>query len=74
MPEVVTSGDTLEEALRQAPDAMEAAIAFRMAKGEALPNASAVLDDEHAVALPAPVAAKAAVYGAWREAGMSNRN
>lgn len=71
LPEVVTSGDDEAHALAQAADAIETSIAYRMDKGEALPMASPVQDGERPVGLSALSAAKASIYGAWREAGIS---
>lgn len=70
LPEVVTSGDTLEEALALAADAIEVAVAGRMDDDEPLPAPSPVEAGEHAVPLPAGLAAKAAVYAAWKESGL----
>lgn len=69
--EVVTSGDTLEQALEFASDAIEVSIAGRIEDGMDLPEPSPVREGEHAIALPALLAAKAAVYTAWKESGLS---
>ncbi len=71
VPEVVTSGDDLAEALGLALDAIEVSIGARIVKGEPLPATSPVLDGEHALALSARMAAKASVYEAWRSTGIS---
>lgn len=70
LPEVVTSGDSLEEALVLAADAIEVAVAGRIEDEIDLPVPSAVGPREHTVALSAPLAAKAAVYSAWKAAGI----
>lgn len=70
LPEVVTSGSTLEEALTLAADAIEVIVAGRMDDDEPLPAPSAPVAGEHGVALPAPLAAKASVYAAWKESGL----
>ena len=70
LPEVVTSGSTLEEALALAGDAIEVAVVGRMEDDDDLPAPSAVRDGEHAIALPAVLAAKAAVYRAWKASGL----
>lgn len=70
LPEVVTSGDTLEEALALAADAIEVAVAGRIEDGMELPDPSPIQESEHAVALPAPLAAKVAIYAAWKRSGL----
>ncbi|MEN5084278.1 type II toxin-antitoxin system HicB family antitoxin [Bosea sp. TWI1241] len=70
LPEVVTSGASLEEALALATDAIEVVVAGRMDDDEPLPDPTAVLPGEHAVPLPAGLAAKAAVYVAWKASGL----
>ncbi len=71
LPEVVTSGDSEAQALELAADAIEVSIGFRIEKGEALPAATPVQDGEYAVGLSALSSAKASIYEAWREAGIS---
>lgn len=71
LPEVVTSGSSLQEALDLATDAVEVIVEGRMDDGEDLPRPSPVETGEHAVALPAHLAAKASVYSAWKEAKLS---
>lgn len=70
LPEVVTSGDSLEHALDLASDAIEVAVAGRIEDGMDLPEPSPVQEGEHAIALPAPLAAKVAVYAAWKQSGL----
>jgi antitoxin HicB len=71
LPEVVTSGDSLEEALELAADAIEVVVSARMEQGRDLPLPSSVKRVERAIALPAPLAAKAAIYHAWKAAKLS---
>lgn len=71
LPEVVTSGDTLEEALALALDAIEVAVLGRIEEEAELPAPSAPAPGEHGVPLPAPLAAKASIYHLWRAAGIS---
>lgn len=71
LPEVVTSGSTLDEALRLAGDAVEVAVAGRMDDDMDLPPPSGVRNGEHAVSLPAQLSAKAAVYSAWKAAHLT---
>lgn len=70
LPEVVTSGDTLDEALGLAADAIEVAVAGRIDDGMDLPEPSPIRDGEHAIALAAPLAAKVAIYAAWKRSGL----
>ena len=71
LPEVVSSSDSLEEALDLAADAVEAIVASRMERDQPLAPPSSVGRDEHPVTLPAPLAAKASVYSAWKAANMT---
>ena len=71
LPEVVTSGDSLEEALLLAADAIEVAIAGRMEDDMVLPRPSELRKGEYSVALPAQLAAKASVYTAWKDARLT---
>ena len=71
LPEVVTSGDTLEEALELAADAVEAIVIWRMENDKDLPPPSRVRKGEHPVPVPARLAAKASVYSAWKSADLT---
>ena len=72
LPEAITSGKTRADALCQAADCLEEAIAGRIADGLDVPVPSAARRKQVQVALPAPMAAKAALYLAIREAGFTN--
>jgi antitoxin HicB len=71
LPEVTTSGDTFEQALDLAADAIDVIMQHRMEKGEDLPPPSPVREGEHAVSPPALTAAKASLNAAWREADIT---
>ncbi|HVV94678.1 MAG TPA: type II toxin-antitoxin system HicB family antitoxin [Hyphomicrobiales bacterium] len=71
LPAVVTAGDSFDEALELAADAIEVVIAAHMARDLDIVSPSAIRHGEHAVALPAPLAAKASVYAAWKASGLS---
>ncbi|WP_052341371.1 type II toxin-antitoxin system HicB family antitoxin [Salinarimonas rosea] len=71
LPEVVTGGSTPTEALAMAEDAIEVAVAGRIEDEMDLPAPSAVQPGEVLVAVPPHMAAKAAVYAAWKRAGIS---
>lgn len=71
MPEAITQGDDSAEALTQAADALEEAIAGRIRRGDSIPEPSAARADQSLVPVPALTAAKAALYLALREAAIS---
>jgi antitoxin HicB len=69
-PEAGTDGETLEEALAEAADCLAEAIAGRIARTEHIPKASRQHKGRYAIALPAQIAAKAALYLAMKETGI----
>ncbi len=71
VPEAITQGDDLSDALFQASDALEEAIAGRIRRGDPIPEPSDARRGEHVVPVPALTAAKAALYLALQEAGIS---
>ena len=71
LPECLTSGSDETEALTEARDALEEAIAGRIDDGEPIPVPSAPAQGERPVAVPADMAAKAAFTLAFRESGLS---
>ena len=66
LPECLTSGATEAEALAEAADALEEAIAGRIDDAERIPVPSARRSGEHLVAVPAATAAKAGDIHALR--------
>lgn len=72
VPEAITQGNGKRDALWQAADCLEEAIAGRIAGGREIPKASRAARGERLIPVPAPMAAKAALYLAMREAGMTN--
>ena len=58
--------------LWQAADCLEEAITGRIADGREIPKASRAERGERLIPVPAPVLAKAALYLAMGEAGMTN--
>ena len=66
-----TSGDDVAEALAEAEDALEEAIAGCINHGDAIPMPSAPLPGESMVALPIDMAAKAALAMAFRASGLT---
>lgn len=71
VPEVVTQGDTLEDAIEAAEGALEAAIEMRIEDGLDIPMPSKARKNEHLACLPVGSAMKAAVYLAMKEQGLS---
>jgi antitoxin HicB len=69
-PEAGTDGETLEEALAEAADCLAEAVAGRIARTEKIPKASRKQKGQYAIAIPAQIAAKAALYLAMKEAGI----
>lgn len=74
LPEVVTQGDDIEEALAEASDAMDEAFAARIDDGEGFPEASAPRRGEYLVAPGSDLSAKAALYLSMKEAAISKVN
>jgi len=68
-----TDGATPEEALAEARDLLRELIAATMREGDALPRPSRATKRRPLVFPPVPIALKAALYEAFREAGMSQR-
>jgi len=71
VPEAITQGDTLDEALEQATDALDEAISGRIRLREEIPAPSSARPGQHIVTLPIETAAKAALYVSIREAGLN---
>jgi antitoxin HicB len=71
LPEVITQGDEVEEALAQASDAMDEAFAARIDDGEDFPETSVPRKGEYVVAPSSDLSAKAALYLAMKEAAIS---
>jgi antitoxin HicB len=69
-PEAITQGDTVEDALLDAADCLEEAVAARIDDRGEIPASSARLPEEHAVAVPIQTALKAALFLAVRETGV----
>jgi len=71
VPEALTQGDTEAEALDNAVDALDEAIAGYIVDGETLPEASAARNGEHLVAVPVQSILKYFLRDAIAESGMS---
>ncbi|MDE0144769.1 MAG: hypothetical protein OXI53_05770 [Nitrospira sp.] len=71
LPECLTSGSNKTEAQAAAADALEEAIAGRIDDDEDIPMPSPRYVGEHLIAVPADMAAKAALVLAFRKSGLS---
>jgi antitoxin HicB len=72
VPEAITQGRNEKDAIWQSADCLEEAIAGRIADGREIPRASQPTRRERMIPVPAPMAAKAALYLALRDARMTN--
>src|SRR3990172_9612101 len=72
LPEAITSGVDRQDSLFQGADCLEEAIAGRITDGLEIPRPSSPRRNQVLVAVPAPTAAKAALYLALREARIKN--
>jgi antitoxin HicB len=71
VPEVVTQGEAIEDAISEAEGALEAAIEMRIEDGLDIPAPSAKKRSEHLARVPINTAMKAAVYVSMREQNVS---
>ena len=71
LPQLVTQGEDLENALTEAADAMDEVFAAYMHGGLTLPAPSKPRKGERLVSPPAETMAKAALYVAMKDAGIS---
>src|SRR5919106_4627490 len=68
LPEAITQGETVEEALREAADCLDEAMANRIVSGLSIPAPSRLQRGQYAVPVAAQTAAKAALYIALQDA------
>jgi len=71
LPEAITQGESVEDALLEASDCLEEAIANRITMGLPIPYPSTIGNEQYAVPLRAQMAAKAALHVAIQEIGIS---
>lgn len=71
LPQLVTQGETEHDALEQASDAMDEVFATYLIHGIDFPAPSKARRQERLVSPPAETVAKAALYVAMRQAGIS---
>lgn len=69
LPEAITQGDDVADALTQAADCLEEAMAGRIRRGDEIPVPSRPARGQRLVAVPGVTAAKAALYLALRQTG-----
>jgi antitoxin HicB len=72
LPEAITSGTNRADAIKQAADCLEEAFAARIDDQRDIPTPSSASRREVLIAVPAPMAAKAALYLAIQDLGLSN--
>lgn len=68
LPEAITQGDSIEDALEEARDALDEAVASRISNRQQIPAAS---EGNPRVALPASMALKAALFSALQGRNLS---
>ena len=72
LPEALTSGDNLDEALAEASDCLDVALSYRITRSQDVPPPSPTRRGERLIAPPAQTAAKLALYVSQRAVGLSN--
>jgi antitoxin HicB len=71
LPELITQGEDVADALAEAADAMEEVFAIRMKLNEGFPPPSPPGAGEYVISPPATTVAQAALYTAMREVGIT---
>lgn len=71
LPDAFTEGDTIDEALDMAADLLAEAISARIDDQEDIPQPSARVKGQYLIDVPVQTAAKAALYLAMRESGLT---
>lgn len=71
LPEAITQGENVQDALLEAADCLEEAIANRIAMDYPIPSPAKSKSGQYTVPLHSQMAAKAALYLAIREIGIS---
>ncbi len=72
LPEALTGGDDMEDALIQGADCLAEAIAGRIRRGDSIPAPSKPKRGQRLITVPLYLAPKLALYLAMRERGMRN--
>lgn len=73
LPECLTDGKNIDEALEEARDALEESIAGRINRNEEIPSPSPAKEQDYLIAVGTQMAAKAALYMALKKAKISKR-
>lgn len=71
LPEAITQGDTIEEALEAAADALDEALCGCINHGRDIPKPSAKQAGERLASVPVTTALKAAAYTSFRASGQT---
>ncbi len=71
LPEAITQGDNVADALQEAMDCLEEAIANRITMGLVIPKPTRIKKGQHTVSLHATLAAKTALYLIMRQRKLS---
>jgi antitoxin HicB len=72
LPEALTGGDDIADALVQAADCLAEAIAGRIARGDEIPRPSKLKRGQYIISVPLNLAPKLALYLAMRELRITN--
>ncbi len=72
LPEALTGGDDLNDALLQAADCLAEALAGRIARGDEIPEPSQLKRGQRLIGVPVYLAPKLALYLAMRQRRMTN--
>ena len=71
LPEAITQGDTIEDALSEAADCLDEAIAGRIIRRDQIPTPSEAAKDEYLVATPVQTSFKASIWLAMQEKNLN---
>ena len=71
LPEAITQGETVKEALEEAADCLEEAMAARIVNKDDIPQPSKRTNKQYLVAIPVQTAVKVALYLAMKESGLT---
>ena len=72
VPEALTQGDTLEEAVRNASDALDVALAGFIVDGDPLPKPSKICQEDYAVSVPTQTVLKFFLRSSMKSSKLSN--
>ncbi|MBF0231651.1 MAG: type II toxin-antitoxin system HicB family antitoxin [Desulfamplus sp.] len=67
LPELITQGENIDDAIEQAHDALEESIALRISDNLEIPNPSLIQKGEYKIALSLKMSAKSALYVAFKK-------